>query len=90
MLLGFVSIKDEHKTIIQCLLKPLSWDHLQEKFIVEIELGTNFNVSFVTVPVNSIVHPLCVFPDGVKLIRYYVVLSKRNWSHFFGNNINQL
>ncbi len=90
MLLGFVSIKGEHKAIIQCSLKPLSWDHLQEKFIVEIELGTNFNVSFVTVPVNSIVHPLCVFLDGEKLSRYYVVLPKRNWSCFFGNNINRM
>ncbi len=60
MLLGFVSIKGEHKAIIQCLLKPLSWDHLQEKFIMEIELGTNFNVSFVTVPViQPFIH--CVF-----------------------------
>jgi hypothetical protein len=90
MLLGFVSIKGKHEAIIQCLLKPLSWDHLQETFIVEIELGTNFDVSFVTVPVNSIVHPLCVFPDGEKLNRYYVVLPKRNWSHFFGNNINRM
>ncbi len=90
MLLGFVSIKGEHKAIIQCLLKPLSWDHLQEKFIVEIELGTNFNVSFVTVPVNSIVHPLCIFPDGEKLNRYYVVLPKRNWSPFFEDNINRM
>ncbi len=89
MLLGFVSIKGEHKAIIQCSLKPLSWDHLQEKFIVVVELGTNFNVSFVTVAVNSIVHPLCVFPDGKKLNRYYVVLPKRNRSCFFGNNINQ-
>ena len=70
------------------LVKPLSWDHLQEKFIVEIELGTNCNVSFVTVPVNSIAHPLCVFPDGEKLKRYYVVLLKRNWRCFFENNIN--
>jgi hypothetical protein len=90
MLLGFVSIKGEHKAIIQCSLKPLSWDHLQEKFIVEIELGTNFNVSFVTVLVNLIVHPLCVFPDREKLNRYYVVLPKRNWSRFFGNNINRM
>jgi hypothetical protein len=90
MLLGFVSIKCEHEAIIQCSLKPLSWDPLLEKLIAEIKLGTNFNVSFVTVPVNSILHPLCVFPDGEKLNRYYVVLPKRNWSHFFGNNINQM
>jgi hypothetical protein len=90
MLLGFVSIKGEQKAIIQCSLKPLSWDHLQEKFIVEIELGTNFNVSFVTVPVNSIIHPLCVFSDEEKLNRYYVVLPKRNWTHFFGNSINRM
>jgi hypothetical protein len=58
MLLGFVSIKGEHEAIIQCSLKPLSWDHLQEKFIVWIELGTNFNVSFVTVLFNC---SSCVF-----------------------------
>ncbi len=60
------------------------------KIIVEIELGTNFNVSFVTVPVNSIIHSLCAFPGGEKLNRYYVVLSKRNWSRLFRNNINRM
>jgi hypothetical protein len=55
---------------------------------VEIQLGGNFNVSFVTVPIESIVHPLCIFPDdGDQTDIYFVVLPKRNWSRFFGNSI---
>jgi hypothetical protein len=53
-------------------------------------LGTDFDVSFVSVPINSIVHPLCVIPDcGGKDSKHFVVLPKRNWSWFFGNLINQ-
>ncbi len=48
----------------------------------------NFNVSFVTVSIESIVHPLCLFPDdGDQTDKYFVVLPKRNWSRFFRNNI---
>jgi hypothetical protein len=36
------------------------WEDIQQTFIVETQLGTNFHVSFVIVPIDSIVHPLCV------------------------------
>ncbi len=53
-------------------------------------MGTDFDILFVTVPTNSIVHPLCVFPDcGGQENKHFVVLPKRNWSQFFGNLINQ-
>jgi hypothetical protein len=53
-----------------------------------MKMGTNFNVSFVTVPIEALVHPLCVIPDcsGDSNI-YFVVLSKHNWSQFFGERI---
>jgi hypothetical protein len=28
-----------------------------------MKLVTNFNISFVTVPIEALVHPLCVIPD---------------------------
>jgi hypothetical protein len=64
-----------------------SMGHYTAEF-VKIQLGRNFNISFVTVPIKSIVHPLCIFPDdGDQTDKYFVVLPKRYWSHFFGNNI---
>jgi hypothetical protein len=54
-LIGFISINGEREAVVQCSLKPLSWDDVGKNFIQEIQLGTNFDVSFVTL--------LCVFPD---------------------------
>jgi hypothetical protein len=61
---------------------------LERNFIVKLQLGTDFNISFVTVPIEALVHPLCVIPDigGDKEV-YFVVLPKRNWSRFFGERI---
>ena len=85
---GFISINGEREAVVQCSLKPLSWDKVEKNFIQEIQLGTKFDVSFVTVPIESIVHPLCVFPDiGGSLQKHFVVLPSRNWSRFFGNQI---
>ncbi len=54
-------------------------------FFVKMNLGTDFNISFVTVPIEALVHPLCVISDsGGNRDIYFVVLPKRNWSQFFG------
>jgi hypothetical protein len=57
---------------------------------IETQLGTNFHFSFVIVPIDSIVHPLCMFPDdgSNQTNKYFVVLPKRNWSRYFGKNIH--
>ncbi len=87
-LLGFITTNSTQEAVIQCSVNPLQWDTIQQNFIVEIQLGRNFNVSFVTVPIKSIVHPLCIFPDdGDHTDKYFAVLPKRNLSCFFGNNI---
>jgi hypothetical protein len=78
-LLGFITTNNTQEAVIQCSVNPIQWDTIQQNFIVEIQLGRNFNVSIVTVPIESIVHPLCVFPDdGDQTDKYFVVLSKKN------------
>ena len=89
-LLGFITSNGTCEAVIQCLLNPLSWEDLQQKFVDDIEIGQNFDASFVFVPIELIVHPLCIIPDnGDNLNKYFVVSPKQNWSHFFGNNINR-
>ncbi len=61
---------------------------LSRFFFVNLHLGTDVNISFVKVPIESLVHPLCVIPDsGGDRDIYFVVLPKRNWSRFFGERI---
>jgi hypothetical protein len=53
-----------------------------------MKLGMDFNISFVTVPIEALVHPLCVIPDcGGDSDIYFALLPKRNWSQFFGERI---
>ncbi len=89
-LLGFITSNGKCEGVIQCLLNPLSWEDKQQNFVVHIEIGQNFDVSFVFVPIELIVHPLCVIPNNCdNMNKYFVVLLKQNWSRFFGNNINK-
>ncbi len=89
-LLGFITTNGTREVVIQCSINPIDWNDIQQNFIVETQLGTNFHVSFLIVPIDLIVHPLCVFPDdgSDQMNKYFVVLPKRNWSRYFGNNIH--
>ncbi len=44
---------------------------------VKMTFGTNFIISFVTVPIEALVHPLCVIPDcgGDRDISFIVYLN---------------
>jgi hypothetical protein len=86
-ILGFFSIEGKCEAVIQCTIQPLLWSTV-ERFFFKIKLGTDFNISFVTVPIETLVHPLCVIPDcGDDSNIYFVVLPKCNWSQFFGERI---
>jgi hypothetical protein len=89
-LLGFITSNGTREAVIQCSINPIDWNNIQQNFIVETQLGTNFHVSFLIVPIDSIVHPRCMFPDdgSNQTNKYFVVLPKRNWSWYFGNNIH--
>jgi hypothetical protein len=54
-ILGFLSIEGRCKAVIQCSVKPLL---LSAFFFVKMILGTDFNISFVAVPIEALVHPL--------------------------------
>ncbi len=58
-----------------------SLEYSGKNFFVKMKLGMDFNISFVTVLVEALVHPLCVIPDcGGDSNIYFVVLQKHNWS----------
>ena len=59
-----------------------------QKFLIKVVLGSDDEVSTVSVPLTSLVHPLCVIPDyGGDGKSYLLVLPRRNWSRYFGNKI---
>ena len=79
-LLGFITTNGKCEAVIQCSINPIDWNDIQQNFIVETQLGSNFHVSFVIAPIYSIVHPLCMFTDdgSDQTNKYFVVLPKRN------------
>ncbi len=58
---------------------------MERFFFVKMKLGTDFNVSFVTVPMEALVHPLCVIPDCSCYSD--ITLPKCNLNQFFGERI---
>ncbi len=61
---------------------------MESFLLVKLKLETDFNVSFVTVPIDDLVHLLCVIPDcGGNTDTNFGVLPKRNWRQFFGERI---
>ncbi len=87
-ILGFLNIEEKREAVIQCSVKPILWSQVEHFFFVKLQSGTDFNISFVTVPIEALVCPLCVIPDssGDRDI-YFVALQKHNWSRFFGERI---
>ena len=50
---------------------------MERIIFVKMKLATDFNISYVTVPIEALVHPLCVIPDcGGDSDIYFVVLPK--------------
>ncbi len=45
------------------LRKSTSLECSGKIFFVKMKLGTDFDASFVTVPIEALVYPLCVIPD---------------------------
>ena len=88
--LAFVKFdkSSETEAVVQCTEQPLVWSSIKKHFLIKVVLGTDDEVSMVTVPLTSLVHPLCVILDyGGNGTSYIAVLPKRNWSRFFGDRI---
>jgi hypothetical protein len=67
------------KLLLNVLRRQLFWSDLEETFILKTITGTNIDISYVTVPISLLVHPLCVIPDyGGHSTSFIVVLPKCN------------
>ncbi len=63
-LLGLISTDGKSSEgVIQCSVQPILWEKVETKLLQKFTLGTDMNVSYLTVPVEAIVHPLCVIPE---------------------------
>ena len=83
-LLGFITTNGTREPFVQCSVNPLCCDDIQQNFIVDIEIGHNFDASFVFVPIELIVHPLCVIPDdGDNMKKYFFCFTKAKLELFF-------
>ena len=76
-ILGFIQFENEVEVVIQCSEKPLVWSELEQRMFVHTKIGTDINVSYVSVPISALVHPLCVLPDhGGHKTQFVVVLPR--------------
>lgn len=88
-ILGFVRFEKTTEAVIQCTKEPEQWSTVKSEFLVKVSLETNNAISTVTVPLSSLVHPLCVIPDyGGNGKSYLVLLPRRIWSRYYGDRIN--
>jgi hypothetical protein len=60
--------------------KTTSLEYSGKNFFVKMILGRDFNISFVTVPIEALVHPLCLIPDcgvdsNINLLFYQYVIG---------------
>jgi len=86
-ILGFIKMSGSTEAVIQCSEKPLIWSDVENNFMVKLKIGTDMEISYVTVPITAFVHPLCVIPDGYDQSSYIIILPKRNWSKYFGDRV---
>ena len=55
-LLGLISTDGNScEEVIQCSVQPILWSKVETNMLVKFTLGTDINVSYVTVPVEAIV-----------------------------------
>ena len=86
----YYNINNVTEAVVHCSEKPVNWTDVEGNFIVRTKLGSSAEISIVSVPISSLVHPLCALPDyGSGNMSYIIVLPKHNWSQFFGNKIEQ-
>lgn len=68
----------------------IDWSEVKRDFFHPFELDIDFATSYLRVPISSIVYPLCVIEDiGGDENMYVIILPKRHWSRYFGDQIVQ-
>ncbi len=86
-IIGFVGVIGGVEAVIQCSVRPVQWSMVENNMFYGFTLGT-MQESFVRVALSSFVFTLCVIKDyGGESNKYFVVLPKRGWGTYFGNDI---
>ncbi len=64
---------------------------MERMFFVRMKLGTDFNISFVMVPIEALVHPSFVIPDcGGDSNIYFVVYQNLTGANSLGKELSSL
>ncbi len=65
------------KAVIQCSTEAIPWMELEDNFFARFCLDTREGAEE-TVPITSLVHPICVVPDygATSVDRYLMILPK--------------
>ena len=79
IVLGFVQLaKKEEVCAVVCIsTRAVSWDTITTEFITSFMISDNSGTSYVTVPVSSLVKPMCVYGDyGGMKNKFYVLFQR--------------
>ncbi len=56
---------------------------------MKTNLGTRFEILYVTVPISALVYLVCAILDyGSESTLFFIVLPKHSWSSYFGDKIS--
>ncbi len=71
--------------------KTTSLECSGKSYFLKLQLGMDVNISFVTVPIDSLVHPLCVIPvSGGDRDIYFVGLPNIIGANSLGEELSSL
>ena len=67
---------------------PMSMDRMSRDFVSKISMPEDLDDCTYVVPIDAIVHPLCVFKNyGGPNREYFCILPQRKWGRYFGDKI---
>ncbi len=70
---------------------PMSMERMGKDFISKFHMPNDLDECTYAVPLESIVHPLCVFKNyGGQNREYFCTLPQRKWGRYFGEQILEL
>ena len=67
---------------------PMSMDRMSIDFVSKFSMPEDLDDCTYAVPIDTIIHPLCVFKNyGGPNREYFCTLPQRKWGRFFGDKI---
>ena len=93
-ILGFFEFSQQNETSMMAVVQsspessPMSMERMGQDFISKFIMPDDLDECTYAVPLESIVHPLCVFKNyGGQNREYFCTLPQRKWASYFGGQI---